>query len=77
MTIETRFDIGDEAWFITNNQIYSMKVRTICIVVDGLSVKKKPKAKYEFGSCIVGRPNSIWIEGDDIFRTKQELLDSL
>ena len=36
MTIETKYNIGDEVWFIDNNMATQSKIRSIVIVVGGV-----------------------------------------
>ncbi|MBO5855001.1 MAG: hypothetical protein J6Q61_09725 [Bacteroidales bacterium] len=67
MKIETKYNIGDEVWFKGYEEIFNDKITNIRIDVD-----------------IMCNTNIMYILWDDtikyehqLFRTKQELLDSL
>jgi hypothetical protein len=64
MTIETKYNIGDEVWVMSyNNHIHCDKIVSI-------SIKSDLSIMYNF-SCLFSREES------KIFPTKEELLKSL
>ena len=67
MTIETKYNIGDEMWFIWEN-----KVQHSCITH---VLKTSIKNFYEFD--IIYNKHHVMMAESDIFPTKEELLKSL
>ena len=67
MTIETKFNIGDEVWFMYENRPMSMRVMHIELYISCNKVKRQYIDKY----------GSYRVSEHKLFRTKQELLDSL
>jgi hypothetical protein len=64
MTIETKYNIGDEVWVMSyNNHIHCDKIVSI-------SIKSDLSIMYNF-SCLFSR------EEKELFPTKEELLKSL
>ena len=73
MTIETKFNIGDEVWFMNRNKCESSIVEGIKVsFIDGyyLGYIKHTSIDYSLGDFGIYSEYSI-------FRTKQELLDRL
>ena len=68
MTIETKYNIGDEVWFIKDNKPQTMKVSYIEIIA--ASTVSKPCIRYGFG-------NFERYTESLLFPTKEELLKSL
>ena len=78
MTIETKFNIGDEVWIMKDNRPRKFVVQGISVeLVDGLYEGCRHLGldviSYEFGS----RMSPLIYSECSVFRTKQELLDSL
>lgn len=71
MEIATRFDIGELLWFEDNEgKPVSARVRGIEIVVKEGEIRH-PIIKYKL------RDGSYLVEADNLFRTKEECLDSM
>lgn len=68
MTIETKFNIGQEVWLIKNNKPQTIKVS--CIEIIAASVVSKPCIRYGCG-------NFERYAESHLFPTKEELLKSL
>lgn len=66
MKVETKYDLNDTVWYISNNKVNSQKVTGIYISVSGL---EHIEYYLQFGD--VKYPESI------LFPTKEELLNSL
>ena len=72
MKIETKFDIGDTAYMLENNKVRTDEVRGITIVVDTAAhYMSRVTTVYTLG--LDGRR----FDDNKLFKTKQELLDSL
>ena len=77
MTIETKYNIGDEVWVIAGNKAQHLRIEAIEVSIEkamitedgGFSISEY-KTSYS-----VGRGN--WYKESDIFPTKEELLKSL
>lgn len=71
MTIETKYNIGDEVWFYHHNNIMSSRVRSINLLVrkDGISIS------YLMGD--MWTDQYIVLYEESLFPTKEELLRSL
>lgn len=67
MKIETKFNIGDEVWFMYENRPTSMRIGHIELHISCDKVKRQYIDKY-------GR---FRVSEHKLFRTKQELLESL
>lgn len=72
MTIETKFDIGQEVWGEWFMQIVKFKVKGISIIVEGL----KPSILYDLVDTQDSK-NVASLPEEDLFPTKEELLKSL
>lgn len=66
MTIETKYNIGDEVWRIWENKPTMFKIKKIIIVKDDI------KTQIQYVST-----GNIHLFQDEIFPTKEELLKSL
>lgn len=67
MKIETKYNIGDEVWFKGYKEIFSDKIYNIRITIDCLG---EIEVLYELWNDAVKSERNL-------YRTKQELLDSL
>lgn len=75
MKIETKFNIGDKVWLMWGNKAIQREIRSLYIQIDS-------EEQYEAYNLSVQEEddnvlNDCLFELDEIFRTKQELLDSL
>lgn len=77
MKIETKYNIGDAVWVITNNKVHHIRIDAIEVSIgkattneDGVLSISEYKTSYS-----VGWGN--WHKESDIFPTKEELLKSL
>lgn len=73
MERETKFNIGDNVWFMFNNKIHNANIIKISCVkfispVDYKSIIETEKYQLE---------NSNWYISKEIFNTKEELINSL
>jgi hypothetical protein len=68
MTIETKYNIGDEVWCMKDNRCRCTKVESIRIMIHHYT------SSIEIGYFIEA---GEWIEEERIFPTKEELLKSL
>ena len=66
MTVETKFNIGDEVWFM-------YKLKPICERVTSLTIYTCNKLVIEYFFEVP----FVFIREEKLFSTKQELLDSL
>jgi hypothetical protein len=72
MTIETRYDIGDEVWFIVNGRIAEFIVSQVSIV------KTEHNAYITYGLRTKNEPIITFDATEKfLFPTKEELLKSL
>lgn len=71
MTIKTRFDIGDKAFFLHENKVQQGVVNHIYIHVD-----RRGAASYTNYS-LTSLPGDISVSEDKLFATKEALLTSL
>lgn len=84
MTIETKFNIGDEVWFLAYGKAakgkitaFKTKLTESCYKDCGYS-EDIPKYKIEyFGKGQSGAFRKKWKSIYNIFKTKQELIESL
>jgi len=75
MRIETKADIGNTVYFMENNKIQSADIHEISAKVfsDGTNLSKiKYKTKYQNGGM-----NSAWLLEEEVFLTKELLLENL
>ena len=77
MTIETKYNLGDKVWVISENRIQCLPIRDFAIETSGVVFNDK----CEFVSCFLQiqyyLDNSEWVEENMCFPTKEELLKSL
>lgn len=66
MTIDTKYDIGQEVWFMHQNKCISSEIKDIHIDVLNYYIQ------YIFFV-----PEEIWISKNDLFSSKELLLKSL
>lgn len=66
--VNTKYNIGDQVWFISSNRVVSQEITGIRVCVES---EEECKVEYNlhFGS--------IWASGDKLFKSKKELLESL
>lgn len=67
MKIETKYEIGQEVWFMYNNRPTSMRVMHIELYISSNKVKRQYIDKY----------GSYRVSEHKLFPTKEELLKSL
>lgn len=72
MTIETKYNIGDEVWFMQNNKICSDTITAI----HAYRTETISHITYGFGTSIHSQVIAI-ISERDLFPTKEKLLKSL
>jgi len=74
MTIETKFNIGDEVWFMHNNKPLKVNIRVV-----NFSFETKASIKYLVSSKNqkINDEYSIFVWEKDLFPSKQDLLNSL
>lgn len=65
MTIETKYNIGEEVWFMYRNKVFSGRIVGIFLKTNGIN--------YKIVSIIKG----MWFSETKLFPTKEELLKSL
>ena len=71
MTIETKYNIGDEVWFKRFSEIYKLRIV-------GVSVLEKPPISFiEYYVVEEGDDISICLAEQILFPTKEELLKIL
>ena len=71
MTIETKYNIGDEVWFIARDRVWRLKVESITV---GFTLSTRIVYGFDSGDPLFGRFN---IPEGCLFPTKEELLKSL
>ena len=76
MTIETKYSLGDEVWYMENNEAKKSRVEYIYTnthtsIQHGVPPTTNISASYH----LTGR--NVIISEDDLFSTKEELLKSL
>lgn len=76
MTIETKYNIGDEVWCIDNNMVTQSKIRSIVIEVGGAGSIIKRHILYRMYVDDIIRRKPL-VRESDLFPTKEELLKSL
>lgn len=75
MTIETKYNIGDEVWFIKDNKVQSLKITQLNVLMsllpktDGYGCKINQVVDYSNGKTVLAEY--------ECFPTKEELLKSL
>lgn len=69
MKIETKYEIGQEVWFMHNNKPTCMPIKYIAINVHGI---KQSTIQYVFQA-----DGDIWLTEHKLFITKEELIASL
>ena len=76
MTIETKYNIGDEVWFIDNNMATQSKIRSIVIEVggEGSIIKRHILYRMYIDDIILRKP---LVRESDLYTTKEELIKSL
>ena len=75
MTIETKYNVGDEVWWVKANTVKTGKVLWIDCC---LKIYKKEVVQSEY--YYISKPFNVvacGIHGSDLFPSKQALLDSL
>lgn len=68
MEVETKFDIGDKVWLIYNNIVTALKVCGYRITIDE---SFNPEIVYTL------HYNCLEVAESQLFKTKEELLNSL
>lgn len=72
MTIETKYNIGDEIWFMSDNEICNEKITAIHIHIDALG----SFVTYSCEDTLIGQALNT-VREELLFPTKEELLKSL
>lgn len=77
MTIETKYNIGDEVWAIVENRAQCLRIVGVAISTlgetfdeSGRLISYRIRIKYYLG-------DGEWVNDVDCFTTKEELLKSL
>lgn len=77
MTIETKYNIGDEVWAIVENRAQCLRIEGVAISTlgeifddSGKLISYRIRIKYYFG-------DGEWANDVNCFPTKEELLKSL
>ena len=73
MTIETKYNIGDEVWFMHDNKVKSGTIIKMCVVVERDINSQYVSKSVQYGFYNF---NYTYIE-NRLFPTKEELLKSL
>jgi len=76
MTIETKFDISDKIFFISNKKSHSSIIRGIKVDVAFCPIETNIKITYLCNEDSDARVH-IKIEEEDAYKTKEELLQSI
>lgn len=71
MTIETKFDLGDPAWLIDNNHAVSGRVISIRFS------RQLMESDIETVTIILDDQRQSTLRADQLFKTKEELIQSL
>lgn len=71
MTIETKYNTGDEVWFIWENSVQSAKIEGIW----NITVNPEKSVVYQLNMIWRGAP--LLFREQELFPTKEELLKSL
>lgn len=72
MTIKTKYNIGDEVWFMYRNKITSGNVQfVLCTINRDLSIT----ISYDVRTNVL--PNPLTCRESELFPTKEELIKSL
>lgn len=80
MTIKTKFNIGDALFFLDKDKIKSSTVEKIKILIlkDSIEVGYLFKSKVMDSSFILASMEQYsYIDGDKVFKSKDELIESL
>lgn len=76
MKIETKFNIGDWVWYMRSKSLANTKVNEIKIMVD-----RDGKIEIEYAVVLRYEDSNMtewnYENEEDVFATKQELIDSL
>lgn len=77
MTIETKYNIGDEVWAVIENRVQCLRIEGVAINTldetfdeSGKLVSYRLRIKYYFG-------DGDWVNEVNCFSTKEELIKSL
>lgn len=76
MTVETKFNIGDEVWFVDEHKAHQGKVKDNIITIKGSTQSIKyflVQIRFNFGGCAYVRE----YRQEVVFKTKEELIESL
>ena len=73
MKIETKFNVGDKVWFMDRNRCFSSQVKGERVYsVDGEYMRNSKRTEIDYELEGYGTHEEC-----NLYRTKQELLDSL
>ena len=76
MTIETKFNIGDEVWVFYGNKACHGKIKDVTITLRGRD-RQVMRASYEVNFKLGGASYFHALAEGIIFKTKEELIESL
>lgn len=80
MKIETKYNIGDEVFFMDNNRVEKGFIDSIRVAVfDTIENVEEDEERYENKTryTIKGKGHDILFKGERLFLSKEELLKSL
>lgn len=66
MTVKSKFEIGDNVWFVSNNKVHQLEITGVEMYV----ALEGTKVKYNLY-------DNTELEESKVFATKEELLESL
>lgn len=75
MEIKTKYNIGDEVWYISNNKVNSLKITRINVLTS--LIPKTIGYGCELNQCVDYCEGNIVLPEYKLFPTKEELLKSL
>jgi len=77
MVIQTKYNIGDNLFFITHNRIVVKKIKAILIEVKDINNIRVEYGYKEAPDDVMGSNPIIFVNEVDAFFTKDELIKSL
>lgn len=77
MTIETKYNIGDEVWVIFEHKAKCATINSIRVYNDSYITNEYGETVDSVIRILYCFPHGIWVDEENIFHTKEELLKSL
>jgi hypothetical protein len=77
MTIETRYDIGDEVWVIVENRVQKLRIQECKVSTARATRSEDGKFQVIEYRIVYYFEAGEWASESDLFPTKEELLKSL